>query len=55
MDDWQQQRECEERYYTEPVIFTWTQHDIDRHNELRRELKRMIEESKNVRTSKNQC
>jgi hypothetical protein len=46
MDEWQQQRECEERYYTEPVIFTWTQHDIDRHNELRRELKQMIEESK---------
>ena len=46
MDDWQQQRECEERYYTEPVILTWTQADIDRHNELRRELKQMIEESK---------
>ena len=51
MDEWQQQRECEERrYYTEPVIFTWTQHDIDRHNELRRELKRMIEESKKCQT-----
>ena len=36
MDDWQQQRECEERYYTEPFIFNWTQADIDRHNELRR-------------------
>lgn len=46
MDDWQQQRECEERrYYTEPVILNWTQADIDRHNELRRELKQMIEES----------
>ncbi len=51
MDDWQQQRECEEhRYYTEPVIFTWTQADIDRHNELRRELKQMIEESKKCQT-----
>ena len=46
MDDWQQQRECEERrYYTEPVILNWTQADIDRHNELRRELKQMIEEN----------
>jgi hypothetical protein len=46
MDDWQQQRECEERrYHTEPVILNWTQADIDRHNELRRELKQMIEES----------
>ena len=51
MDDLQQQRESEERrYYTEPVIFTWTQADIDRHNELRRELKRMIEESKKCQT-----
>jgi hypothetical protein len=50
MDDWQQQRECEEhRYYTELVILTWTQADIDRHNELRRELKQMIEESKKCR------
>jgi len=49
MDDWQQQRECEERYYTEPVIFNWTQADIDRHNELRRELKQMIEEDKKCR------
>lgn len=45
MDDWQQQRENEERrYHTEPVIFNWTQADIDRHNELRRELKQMIED-----------
>ncbi len=49
-DNWQQQRECEERrYYTEPVTLTWTQADIDRHNELRRELKQMIEEYKKCR------
>lgn len=50
MADWRQQQENEEeRYYTEPVILTWTQADIDRHNELRRELKQMIEESKKCR------
>ncbi len=51
MDDWQQQRECEERrYYTEFVTLTWTQADIDRHNELRRELKKIIEEFKKCPT-----
>jgi hypothetical protein len=50
VDDWEQQRQNEEeRYHTEPVILTWTQADIDRHNELRRELKQMIEESKKCR------
>ncbi len=53
MDDWQQQRECEERrYHTEPVILNWTQADIDRHNELRRELKKM-RRARNVGTSEN--
>ena len=50
MANWRQQQENEEeRYHTEPVILTWTQADIDRHNELRRELKQIIEEDKKCR------
>ena len=44
---WEQLEESEKRrYYEEPVILTWTQADIDRHQELRRELKKLINESK---------
>lgn len=30
------------RYYEEPVIFTWTQAELDRHQELRNELKEIL-------------
>ena len=40
---WEQLEETEKRrYFEEPVIFNWTQADIDRHQELRKELKEII-------------